>query len=223
MSGVLDCEHVRQAIGGDPLNLPADVEQHLAGCVACRKFRDETLVMERRIKAALELPLHRFRAPASKPAPVRRFALAASVLVALLVGGGAWLFRPQAALAGELVEHVRHESGSWALQRRLAPDEVAAVLARAGVHFDSSMPVVYASPCPFRGHVAPHLVVHTEQGPVTVMLLPGERLAGRQEFAEEGLEGVLLPAGEGSVALLTRGGAVPPATEAALLSAVRWR
>lgn len=222
MSGALACEHVRLAIGGDPLNLPADVEQHLVGCAACRKFRDETLALEGHIKAALELPLHRFR-PAKQPAPARRFALAASVLVALLVGGGAWLFRPQPALAAEVAEHVRHESGSWALQRRLSQEEIAAVLARAGVHFDSSLPVVYASPCVLRGHVVPHLVVHTEQGPVTVMLLPGEKISRRQEFAEDGLEGVLLPAGEGSVAVLTQGGAVPSATETALLSAVRWK
>ena len=97
------------------------------------------------------------------------------------------------------------------------------MLARAGVSFDSSMPVVYASPCVLRGHVAPHLVVHTEQGPLTVMLLPGEKVSRRQEFSEDGLEGVLLPAGEGSVAVLTQGGAVGPTTEAALISAVRWR
>ncbi len=106
-------------------------------------------------------------------------------------------------------------------QRRLGPGEIEAVLSKAGVHFDSSMPVVYASPCPFRGHVAPHLVVQTEQGPVTVMLLSHEKVSRRQEFAESGYEGVLLPAGEGSVAVLTRGGAVPQTTEAAVLSAIR--
>lgn len=222
MSGVMECEHVRLAMGSDPRNLSAEVERHLGGCAACRKFRDETLMLEARIQAALELPLHRFR-PAKQPAPVRRFAMAASVLVALLVGGGAWFFRPQTALASEVAEHVRHESGSWALQRRLTTEEVAAVLARAGVSFDSSMPVVYASPCMLRGHVAPHLVVQTDKGPLTLMLLPGEKLSRRQEFSEGGLEGVLLPAGEGSVAVLTQGGAVGPTTEAALLSAIRWR
>ena len=154
---------------------------------------------------------------------MRRYALAASVLVALLVGGGAWLLRPQTALAHEVVEHLRDEKGSWALQRRLTRDEIGAVLSRANVHFDSSMPVVYASPCPFRGHVAPHLVLQTDQGPVTVMLLSHEKLKRRQAFAEEGYEGVLLPAGEGSVAVLTRGGAVHETTESAVLSAVRWK
>jgi hypothetical protein len=64
--------------------------------------------------------------------------------------------------------------------------------------------------------------VQTEQGPVTVMILAGQKLKQRQRFSEEGFAGVLLPAGEGSVAVLAQGGAVPEATEAAVLSAVRW-
>jgi hypothetical protein len=217
----MDCRQSRLAIGGDPRHLPAEVRLHVEGCSACRKFHEETLALESRLEAALQLPLHRFRDAANQAAPRRRFALAASLLGAVLVGGGAWLFRPQTALAEEVVAHIRHETGSWEQQRRLSPDEINAVLSRAGVHFDSSMPVVYASPCPFRGHVTPHLVVQTEQGPVTVMLLSHEKVPRRQTFSEDGYEGVLLPAGEGSVAVLGRGGAVPQTTEAAVLSAIR--
>jgi hypothetical protein len=222
MSAAQDCKHMRLAIGGDPQNLAPEVRQHLEGCAACRKFHEETLAMDVRIEAALQLPLHRFRAAKAARAPARRFALAASLVAALLVGGGAWLFRPQTALAEQVMEHVRHEAGSWALERRLTAEEIGAVLARAGVRFETSMPVVYASPCPFHGRVAPHLVVQTSEGPVTVMLLAQEKVARRQEFSEEGYEGVLLPAGEGAVAVLTRGVGVPPAIESAVLSAVRW-
>jgi hypothetical protein len=209
------------AIGGDPGNLSAEVTQHLVTCPQCARFRDETLAMEDRLKAALELPLHRFRKPAEKSVP-RRYALAASLLVGLLLGGGAWLLRPSTALADEIVAHIRHEAGSWALQKRLSPAEISAVLGKAGVHFDTTMPVVYASPCPFRGHVAPHLVVQTSRGPITVMLLAHEKLAARQQFSEDGYQGVLLPAGEGSVAVLSRGGATAEADLDAVLSAVRW-
>lgn len=221
MSGVIDCRQARLAIGADPRHVPAEIRLHVDACPACRKFHEEMLGMESRVEAALQLPLHRFRDARSKPAPRQRFALAASLLVAVLVGTGAWLFRPQTALAEEVVEHVRHEAGSWDLQRRLDSGEIEAVLTKAGVRFDSSMPVVYASPCLFHGHVSPHLVVQTENGPVTVMLLASEKVARRQEFSEGGFAGVLLPAGEGSVAVLTRGGAVSRTTVAAVLSAIR--
>ena len=204
MSTPLDCRHVRLAIGGDPTNLPEDVERHIAGCPACAKFRDETLAMEGRLKAALELPLHKIRAPAA-PSRTRRFALAASVLLAVFIGAGAWLL-PQPALAEQLVEHLRHESDSWTLQRRLSPEEVGQVLKRAGVSYDSRLPIVYASPCPIRGHVVPHLVVPTEHGPITVMLLAHEKVDRPSEVREGEYRGTLVPAGEGSVAVLTRDG-----------------
>ncbi len=210
MSSSLDCRHVRLAIGGDPTNLPADVLQHIEGCAACAKFRDETLAMESRLKAALELPLHRFRTPAqvspTQASPARRYALAASVLLAVLIGAGGWLLLPQPALAEQLVEHIRHESDSWTMQRRLSPEEVGAVLKRAGVSYDSRLPIVYASPCPIRGHVVPHLVVQTENGPVTVMLLAHEKVKSASEFREGEYRGTVVPAGEGSVAVVTRDG-----------------
>jgi hypothetical protein len=206
MSGTLECKRARLTIGGEPQILPADVVQHVATCAACAKFRDETLAMEGRLKAALELPLHHFREPAkTSQAPTRRFALAASLLLAVLVGGGAWLFRPQPALAQEVVEHLRHEPGSWEQHRPLTAEELSAVLAKAGVRYDPRMPVVYASPCPFRGHIVPHLVVQTDHGLVTVMLLAHEKVAQREKFSEGEYQGWLMPAGEGSVALVARG------------------
>lgn len=203
MSG-LDCQHVRLAIGGDPRHLPADVVQHLATCAACRKFRDETLAMEERLQAALELPLHHFRQPAKRVAPMRRFALAASVMLAVMVGAGSWLLWPQPTLASEVVDHVRHEPGSWEQQSRLPASALEAVLDKAGVKYDPRFPVVYASPCTFRGRVVPHLVVLTDHGAVTVMVLAHEKVGAPKKFSSDGYQGEILPAGEGSVALVSR-------------------
>jgi hypothetical protein len=206
MSDTPDCRRARLAIGGEPQSLPADLALHVSTCAACAKFRAETLAMEGRLKAALELPLHRFRQPAAKQSAPRRFALAASLLLAVLVGGGAWLFRPHAALAGELVEHVIHEPGSWQGREPVSPEALAAVLAKAGVRYDIRLPVTYASPCPFRGRIVPHLVVQTDRGPLTVMVLA--HVAGHEEgeFSEGDYRGIVLPAGSGSIAVVARKG-----------------
>ena len=201
MSGVMDCRHARLEIGGDPNALSAEVARHIATCAACAKFRDETLAMEARLKSALELPLKDFRASPVK-APPRRFALAASVALAVLVGGGAWLLRPQPALAEDLVEHIRHESGSWQTHDPVSPELLSAVLAKAGVHYDVRLPVTYASPCPFHGHIVPHLVVQTDRGPITVMVLAHEKVKARSEFTEGEYHGILLPADTGGIAVL---------------------
>jgi hypothetical protein len=220
-----DCRHARLHIGGDPGALPPEVSAHVATCAECRGFRDETAMLDGRLRAALELPLSRFTTPASAPVSApRRFAMAASVVLALVLAGGAWLLRSQDALANEIVAHVKHEPGSWDAREPVAANAVTDVLRLAGVEFDSSLPVVYAQSCPFRGKRVPHLVVQTRDGPMTVMLLGGEPVAKRREFSEEGYRGVLLPAGGGSVVVLARGaGAAPDAVASDVVNAVHWR
>jgi hypothetical protein len=218
-SGSPECRHARLAVGGDPQGLPADVAAHLATCAECTRFRAETLALDGRLRAALELPLPQFRKAAP---PVRRFALAASVVLAMIVAGGFWLFRPQPALADEVVAHVLEEAGSWDQRKLLPGAAVADVLRTAGVQFDATLPVVYAYACPFHGHRVPHLVIQTDNGPMTVMLLAHEKISQRTEFAENGLHGVLLPAGSGSVAVLMRQGEVPEDVAAHIVSAARW-
>jgi hypothetical protein len=220
MSGVTqDCRHARLQIGADPRGVPADVAAHLEGCADCRRFRDEMQMLDGRVHAALELPLAKFRKPV---APARRFALAASVVLALCCVGGFWLFRPATALAGEVMQHVVEEPDSWNMSATLPPAEVADVLRTAKAQFDSPYPIVYGYPCPFRGSRVAHLVVQTSDGTMTVMLIPHEQVRRRTEFSRDGMHGLLVPAGEGSVALLTRDGAVPEAVVEEVVSRVRW-
>ncbi|HEY6125439.1 MAG TPA: DUF3379 family protein [Steroidobacteraceae bacterium] len=207
MSNEFSCRHARLEIGGDPHGQSPELEAHLATCAACTRFRTETLALDARLRAAFELPLAQFRKPPAKAAPpARRFALAASVVLALLVGGGAWLFRPSSALAAEIVEHVEHEPGSWQGHDPVSPEVLAAVLARAGVRYDSRLPVTYASPCPFRGHIVPHLVVQTDRGPLTVMVLDHVKSDAEGKFSEGEYRGIVMPAGSGSIAVVARKG-----------------
>ena len=62
----------------------------------------------------------------------------------------------------------------------------------------------YAHSCFVRGEWVPHLVVQGERGPVMLLLLPHERVTEPVplELPEEGLAGVIVPLGEGSVAIM---------------------
>jgi hypothetical protein len=219
MSVEFTCREARLAIGGDPHELSPELREHLAGCAACTRFRNETLALDGRLRAALELPLAEFRAKAAPPA--RRFALAASVALTILIGGGAWLFRPQSALASELVAHVQEEPGSWLGHEPISPEAFAAVLAKAGVRYDPRFPVTYASPCPFRGYIVPHLVVQTDRGPLTVMVLEHVKSDSKETFTEGDYHGIVLPAGEGSIAVVARKGQEFDGALKAVLEGVR--
>ena len=214
-----NCRHALLYIGAEPHALPPDVAAHVAGCPHCTRFLEDTLKLDGGVRAALELPLAKFRKPT--PAP-RRFALAATIVLAMVVAGGVWLARSEPALASEVVAHVTEEPGSWGLEKPLSTGEITAVLHQAGVEFDTSLPIVYASACPFHGRVVPHLVVQTRNGPMTVMLLAKEKVSSRRAFSENGYRGVLLPAGSGSVAVLMRSGEVPEDVASKIVTEVRF-
>jgi hypothetical protein len=131
--------------------------------------------------------------------------MAASFLLALVVGAAVWLSRPSDVLASELVEHVIHEPQSWNRTQPISAEELRAVLRKSHVELRSGPgTIVYANSCWFRGHYVPHLVLSTESGPVTVMILTAEQVSAPRAFAEGGYSGLIVPASTGSVAVLSR-------------------
>jgi len=87
--------------------------------------------------------------------------------------------------------------------------------------------VSYAASCEFRGHRVPHLVVQTESGPITVMVLVHEHVPKTVQFDEQGYRGVIVPvAGHGSLAVLTRGASTDISTvqhiASRVLESINW-
>ena len=62
--------------------------------------------------------------------------------------------------------------------------------------------ITYARTCVINGREVPHLVIQGERGPVTVLLLPEEKVSGAQELMGDNINGVLLPVGDGSIAII---------------------
>ena len=144
-------------------------------------------------------------APVPKQRRPRLVALAASVVTAMVAALTLWLSRPPPTLAAEVVKHVEGEPNSWSMTEPLQSAQISAVLRKSGVKLGPGMlSIVYASSCFFRGHFVPHFVVMTEDGPVTVMILLHETVSAPQHFNEDGFTGMLVPAANGSVAVLSR-------------------
>ena len=138
--------------------------------------------------------------------------MAASVLLALVVGGGLWLSVPKSSLAADVVTHMAGEPQAWRRTDVPVPSpKLEDVLRDSHLRLanESGTGIVsYANSCEFRGHRVPHLVMQTAAGPVTVMVLVHERASKPMQFDEQGYRGVIVPvAGHGSLAVLTRGAA----------------
>jgi Protein of unknown function (DUF3379) len=170
------------------------------------------------------------RAESSRPvlrSPAYRkgwLAMAASVLMAFVVAGGLWVSAPGPSLAADVVTHMREEPQAWRRTDVPVPSpKLEDVLRDSHLRLATGPGtgiVSYANSCEFRGHQVPHLVIQTEAGPVTVMVLVHESSPKTVQFDEQGYRGVIVPvAGHGSLAVLTRG----PATDMKTIEAIAHR
>jgi hypothetical protein len=203
---MIDCGHYRRALLEDPRATGSALAAHVAACRECHGYTVRLLRFEVRLERALHIDAHR----AGRLSRLRSgwFSLAASVLLALLVGT-LWLGAPPASLAADVVAHVAKEPQAWARTDLPAPvPKLDAVLAEAHLRLDPRSGMVsYAQSCPFRGHHVPHLAVQTDLGPVTVMILVHESVPKAQPFDEGGYRGIILPVpGHGSLAVLVKDG-----------------
>jgi len=216
---MMNCAQYRRAILADPRDANPELRLHRDGCRECLGYTDRLLRFEGRLEramcvnipaggAASVVPL---RTPALRRASSSRrgwLAMAASVLILVAVAGSLWLAEPHSSLAADVVAHMAGEPQAWArTDIPVPPPELAQALADARVQLDPKAGMVsYARSCLFRSHHVPHLVVQTEMGPVTVMVLAHESVSKPERFDEQGYHGVILPvAGHGSLAVLARG------------------
>lgn len=207
----MNCLDLRRALGADPGRRTAEIDAHLAGCAACAQYAAEMARLEATLRRALEVSVppagaRRAAAPVTRPR-ARWLALAASLVGVAVLTATLWTLYPREALATALVGHMAHEPQSR--QRSdvpVAPGALAYVLKRSGVALDPGAPLVsYAQSCWFRGWFVPHLVVQTPDGPVTVMVLPRERVSAPTMVDEGGYRVMIVPAARGAIAVLTQG------------------
>ncbi len=220
----MTCDDARLLIGADPGATTPELEEHLATCAACARFREEMRALDAEIRRALERPPDTVRPRSGRPSRTwRQWALAASVVLASFAVLAVWLLRPSDTLAREVVAHVQAEPESWLATQHVTAQDIGEALRGAGVALDvTSDRVMYAQSCWFRGHYVPHLVIQTARGPATVLILRHEQVRGRRSFHEAGMTGLIIPAEHGSIAVLTRGAGDPADIAGHMQHEVHW-
>lgn len=231
----MNCLEFRRRCGAEPSCAAVDREEHLRECGACAAYAAELRALDGLILEALRIDARdtgrELQAAPPAPRAVGRLrsrsgwlGLAASLVLGLALASGIWLFTPRVTLAGEVVEHVMHEPGSLAMSAVAVDDAVLRKvlnIADATLGREAGL-VTYATACPFRGHTVPHLVVQAERGPVTVLVLRNEKVSAPMPIDEEGFHGTIVPAGEGSIAILGREPVDADRVRARVLEALAW-
>jgi len=213
----MNCEEYRQAIAADP-SFDGGAG-HLGSCAACQAYRQEMLSLDGTIARALEIDVPELVMPEladvepDKVVALHRrrlaaptwLALAATVAVAAIIGvrmlGSDVQYE---SLADEVIAHLDHEPQSLRVTDVAVSDRRLRSVVPADVaDFDRSTSLIsYAQTCIINGRNVPHLVIQGAKGPVTVLLMPEEEVSEAIELKGTNINGVILPVGDGSIAII---------------------
>jgi len=222
----MNCEDYRAAIAAEPSESFEGGAEHVAACDSCSAYRAEMRALDATIARALAIDVPELKIP-DLPAlgredenvtnlPFRRAAkismpawigIAASFALAAIIGvqfvGNNGSAHDQ-LLAEQVLAHVDHEP--WALKvTNVAVSEAqfARVVNPDVGTMDRGIGLVsYAQTCIINGMKIPHLVIQGERGPVTLLLMPNEKVSSAVSLSGESVNGVILPVGDGSIAII---------------------
>lgn len=206
----MNCLDFRREALAQPLRLAIVARQHADECSECRAFLERQRSLDADLFDAMRVPAPDGLADRVLVAQgIRRrprawgWALAASIVLA---AGLVAFVAPELAgraLAGEAIAHVKEEPQSFTIAQMHAPETLSTELAVQGVRLARALEVTYAQLCPMGEVRARHLVVSTDAGPVTLLLLPDDATRRNRAIREaNGLTAISLPAARGSVAIV---------------------
>jgi len=233
----MNCEEYRQAIAAEP-SFDGGAG-HLSECAACQAYRKEMLELDQAIGRALALDVPQLEIPELPEIeadnvvalPKRRLsppvwlAMAATVVLAAFIG-----FRligtnvEYDSLGEELLAHIDHEPYALRVSdspvsntrlERVVPAEVARLDHSAGL-------ITYAQSCVVNGRKVPHLVIQGERGPITILLMPEEMVSGPESVTGESVQGIIIPVGDGSIAIFGEREEALERIERKVLDSVTW-
>lgn len=242
----MNCKDYKEAIAAEP-SKSFDAGSHAATCGSCAAFGDAILALDMKIAKALDLPVPDLVMPPLPPLagsgdrlvniinfPFRRgilrgapawIGLAASVLLVTVLGVR---FMSDdvayATLANEIIAHLDHEPRALRVTTQpVSAQRLAAVMRDDIAYMRGELGLItYVNSCEINGRKAAHLVLQGERGPITLLLLPGETLDSAVPLQGDGIAGVILPVGKGSIAFIGDREESLDEIERRVTNAVKW-
>lgn len=211
--------------------------EHAEHCARCAGFASRILLLNRRLRSAMEVPVPVELADKLRSIPVKErsrslgkltwggFALAASVILGVgLFNFGLLQLPAKQGLQQVVYEHIVHEPEALTAVFPVKHAILQTILKDFGVEFaDSELgEVLHVRLCPIGTTHGLHLVVQGQRGPVTLLFMPARSVTERLPFQEGPFTGYIEPAEVGLVAIVGRPGEGLDRFERAVKQSMRW-
>lgn len=219
----MNCEDYREALAGDPLASIEGGDAHVAACESCATFRAGMQALDLKIARALSINIPNLEMPelpdieddnvvnipfGNKPtfSLPTWIGIAATVVIAAFVGVRMIDFDSGSGLPldEEVLAHFDHAPSALRVTTVAVSDEQFSSVVNPSIGtMDRNVGLVtYANSCAINGKIIPHLVIQGEKGPITLLLMPDEMIDGAMTLDGKGVNGVILPMGDGSIAII---------------------
>lgn len=233
----MNCMEFRRMLLTDPASSEPAFVEHRRSCPDCAEAVERSVHLERRLREAVNVEVpenlasrillkQSFEAPARARwwRGARAYALAATVVLAVgLAALGVASHVEQRRLSEEFVALVNGAPYALAATERVDRGQISEALRAAGVDLAESIGnVTFAGPCVIRGKISGHVVVQGRSAPVTVFLIKEKLVDHRATIHSEQYRGVVVPAGTGTIAIVSAPGESLAHLEALVRAAVRW-
>lgn len=231
----MNCLEFRRHCLADPASQEAEFVTHRRNCPRCSEFTAGVTQLDRKITEALQVDvpdnlgsrivlrqsLYRDQQHQKRR---RMYALAASLIVAVGLTAALVLTHRGPSLDQRVLAHIELERELLSTRGEVTHAKLVSVLNSAGAELMGDLGnVQHASLCPLSQHGGAHLVVDGRKGPVIVLLLPKEFVAAPTAIQIEEMAGLVLPTGNGSMALVSEHGESLQEIAQRMRNAVTWR
>lgn len=109
----------------------------------------------------------------------------------------------QDAVIEHVIEHVVEAPELLESTDTKRMDDLQQLFASVGASLNRPIDyMAYADECSVGGKTALHLILDEKQGPVTIIVIPGEKIDAMQAFTHSGYQGELIPVTGGVVAIV---------------------
>lgn len=210
----MNLSEFRRRLGAEPRSKADEMRRAREASEAHRAVAREADRLEHRLERALDVPVPKdlvdsLRAIPSTEARPRRWwpvALAASLLLAVGAAGvGLRVSNEWASVQDYVMDHYRHD-GERLVAESLQDGygDVHEVLAKFGLDAEPALAniVGLVKLCPSPKGKGVHMVLHTDQGPLTVMYMPDTHVHDGESWAFESKNVVLVDLPNGSAAII---------------------
>lgn len=220
----------------NPYDRDPALARHRAECESCSQWHGDLLGGERQLKQAVDVPvppdlaarilLRQTFLRIRRPRPTMRsaVALAASFLLGFGVAGALFWTGPTSSLARDLLSHV--DELGYVLESKEPIGDAAAValLDWMGADVRGRIgDVQFANLCTLRDHRVAHLVIAGTAGPVTIMIMPAERIRSPTRIEDGHRRGRIAPYRGGALAIVSEQPELLDAIEERVRSTLEWR